>query len=234
MFVLSFLYKVTFSDRTAGGEHDMEHAKYIFQISPYDTEKLLPQVSKALEKRAELISREQYPGMWRLTDRANAMARGRTRSRLRTRIMSTLCLALGIFLFIPGLMKPQELLVPLLAGAAAIGAGIGGLWRSRKQKKNPFDRSAKILLAGKDSIAAQQAVMVSFSEDGMTIPTEDGDTEFVPYSSFTCAIEVADILLFVYDERVTVLQKNDLITGDSSGLCTLLSEKVTKFTPADA
>lgn len=68
------------------------------------------------------------------------LSQGRTRSRLGTRVKSIVCLALGFFLFIPSLVKPQELLVPLLAGVIAIGAGIGGLWRSRKHKKNPFDK----------------------------------------------------------------------------------------------
>ena len=37
---------------------------YDFQITPYNTESLLWQVSTALEKRTELISRERYPGLW--------------------------------------------------------------------------------------------------------------------------------------------------------------------------
>lgn len=208
----------------------MENVKYIFRISPYDTEKLLPQVSKALEKRAELVSREKYPGMWKHTDKFNAMSQGKTRSRLRTRLLSIVCLATGIFLFVPGLVKPQELFVPLLVGAVAVGAGIGGLWRSRKHKKNPFDKSGKILLAGKDSISTEQTVTVSFSEDGMTIPTDNGNNEFVPYSDFECAIETADILLFVYGERVTVLQKIDLTTDNISVFYELISKKVAKST----
>ena len=32
----------------------MADTDYIFHISPYDTEKLLPQVSRALEKRTEI------------------------------------------------------------------------------------------------------------------------------------------------------------------------------------
>lgn len=34
----------------------MADTDYIFHISPYDTEKLLPQVSRALEKRTEMVS----------------------------------------------------------------------------------------------------------------------------------------------------------------------------------
>ena len=147
----------------------MADTDYIFHISPYDTEKLLPQVSRALEKRTEMVSRERFPGLWKHTDRFRSMARGRKRSRLRTRGMSALCLAAGIFLAVPGLMEPRELFVPLLVGAAAMGAGIIGLWQSRARKKNPFDRAAKILLEGKDKSSAEQAASVSFSEEGMTV-----------------------------------------------------------------
>ena len=143
--------------------------------------------------------------------------------------MSVLCLALGIFLFVPGLVEPQELMVPLIVGAIAIGAGIGGLWRSRKHKKNPFDKSAKILLSGKDNIPSEPALTVSFSEDGMTVSADNSNTEFVAYDGFECAIETADTVLFVYDTRVTVLQKNDLKTGDINEFCGLLAEKIAKF-----
>ena len=47
----------------------MADTDYIFHISPYDTEKLLPQVSRALEKRTEMVSRERFPGLWKHTDR---------------------------------------------------------------------------------------------------------------------------------------------------------------------
>ena len=207
----------------------MTNGNYIFEISPYDISRLLPQVSKALEKRTEIISRERYPGMWQHTDRLNNAAQGKSRSSFRTKLMNVLCLAAGIFLLIPGLVKPQELLVPLVAGAAAVVFGIVGLWRSRKNKKNPFDKSAALLLAGKDTISEEQAVTVSFSDNGMTIPADNGDTELVPYSDFECAVETADTLLFVYGERVTVLQKRDLTTGNPNDLSDLISEKVAKY-----
>ena len=207
----------------------MSDMSFTFHLHPYDMETLLPQASKALEKRNELISRKKYPGLWSLTDQLNTMTQRRTRSKLCTRLLSILCLAVGIFLFVPGLMKPQELLVPLLAGAVALGAGIGGLWRSRKRRKTPFDKSAKKLLAGKDQITAEDAVMVTFSEDGMSFPTGSGNTESVPYSGFECAIETADLFLFVYGERITVLQKTDLTEGDIDNLCILLSEQICTY-----
>ena len=207
----------------------MADTDYIFHISPYDTEKLLPQVSRALEKRTEMVSRERFPGLWKHTDRFRSMARGRKRSRLRTRGMSALCLAAGIFLAVPGLMEPRELFVPLLVGAAAMGAGIIGLWQSRARKKNPFDRAAKILLGGKDKSSAEQAASVSFSEEGMTVPAGGGKAEFVPYREFECAVETADSFLFVFGGRVLLLQKMDLKAECIGDFCSLISEKVKPY-----
>ena len=185
----------------------MADTDYIFHISPYDTEKLLPQVSRALEKRTEMVSRERFPGLWKHTDRFRSMARGRKRSRLRTRGMSALCLAAGIFL----------------------GAGIIGLWQSRARKKNPFDRAAKILLEGKDKSSAEQAASVSFSEEGMTVPAGGGKAEFVPYREFECAVETADSFLFVFGGRVLLLQKMDLKAECTGDFCSLISEKVKPY-----
>lgn len=70
---------------------------------------------------------------------------------------SIVCLAAGIFLLGPGLVKPQELFVPLLAGTAALIIDVG-LWCSRKNKKNPFDKSANLLLTGEDVIPEGQAI----------------------------------------------------------------------------
>ncbi len=205
----------------------MENYKYIFKLSPYDIDGLLPQVSKALEKRTELVSRERYPGLWKQTDKLRASS-GQGQNRFRTKVLSILCILLGIFLLVPGLVKPQELLVPLLVGAVAVGAGIGGLWRSRKHKKNPFDKSAKLLLAGKNA-ELSESVEVEFAENGMTIPTENGATETVSYDKFECAIETEDSILFVFEERVTLLQKRDLVCGMPEEFCAFCAEKIRNY-----
>ena len=207
----------------------MENENYIFQISPYDINCLLTQVSKALEKRTELISRERYPGMWQFTDRMNTAAQGKRRSSFRTKLLSIVCLAAGIFLLVPGPVKPQEPFMPLLAGTAALMIGIVGLWCSRKNKKNPFDQSAKLLLTGKDVIPEGQAITVLFSDQGMTIPADNNHTEFVPYSDFECAIETTDAFLLVCGDRVAVLQKKDLITDNLKDFSNQISGKVTTY-----
>lgn len=203
-------------------------APYLFQISSYDISRLLPQASKALEKRSEHLSRERYPKMWRSIDRLPSPSQGAKRSRLHTRLFSILCLAAGIILVVPGLMEPKELLVPLVVGAAAIVLGITRLWLTRKNREKPFDRSARLLLEGKDQTPESPAPVVSFSDQGMTF-SEKGNTEFVPYSDFESAWETEDALLLVFGQRVTLLQKQDLIKGNLPGLSRLLSEKVPTY-----
>ena len=199
---------------------------YDFQVTPYDTESLLRQVSTALEKRTEFVSRERYPSLWENIDRLNTMAKGRQRSSLRTRIMGIVCLVLGIFLFVPGLLKPQELLVPLLAGAFAILIGVFYLYSVRKNKKNPFDKSAKILLMGTDTISAEQSIVVSFSETEMEIRADDKDLQHIPYNDFESMIETTDLFLFVHDTRITVLQKNDLTTKATHDFRNFISKNI--------
>lgn len=199
---------------------------YNFQITSYDIESLLPQVSKALEKRTEFVSRERYPGLWENIDKLNAVSKGKRRSSLRSKIMSIICLVLGVFLFVPGLMKPQELLVPLLVGAFAIVIGIVYLYIGRKDKKNPFDKSARLLLMGKDTISAKQSILVSFSESGMEIRADDKEPQHIPYSDFESMIETEDLFLFVHDTRITVLQKKDLTSNDITDFRNFISRNV--------
>ena len=199
---------------------------YNFQITSYDIESLLPQVSKALEKRTEFVSRERYPGLWENIDKLNAVSKGKRRSSLRSKVMSIICLVLGVFLFVPGLMKPQELLVPLLVGAFAIVIGIVYLYIGRKDKKNPFDKSVRLLLMGKDTISAKQSIMVSFSESGMEIRADDKEPQHIPYSDFESMIETEDLFLFVHDTRITVLQKKDLTSNDITDFRNFISRNV--------
>lgn len=199
---------------------------YNFQITPYDTESLLQQVSKALEKRTEFVSRERYPSLWENIDKLNVVSKGKRRSSLRSKVMSIICLVLGVFLFVPGLMKPQELLVPLLVGAFAIVIGIVYLYIGRKGKKNPFDKSARLLLMGKDTISAKQSIMVSFSESGMEIRADDKEPQHIPYSDFESMIETEDLFLFVHDTRITVLQKKDLTSNDITDFRNFISRNV--------
>lgn len=111
----------------------MDQNLFTFQISPLP-EAYIPQLVYALEMRTELLSRVKFPGMWKHTDRLKQIPKVK-KSPLRTKLLGIFNLALGIFLFVPGVMKPKELFVPLIVGAIGIGAGIALCFGARLKRR---------------------------------------------------------------------------------------------------
>lgn len=202
--------------------------RFLFQITPYDSQLLLPQVSEALKLRTDLLARERYPGLWSATDKLRVFSHGKTRSKTRSRIIGVLFLLLGIFLFIPGITAPDELTGPLFIGLLGILAGIFNIWLSRKNKKNPFEKSAKLLMESKSDLSVQQDIKIVFGELGIELPNESGTSETIPYETFECAVQGPDLFLFVFDTRVIVLQKCDLIVGETENFWSFITEKVSR------
>ena len=206
--------------------------EYIFNITNIEDSTLIPQISKAFEKRTEFLSRKKYPKLWQYADShkpKKALTEKELKGqRIRTRLLGTVNLALGVFLFVPGLMKPAELFFPLVVGAVAIGSGIGALWRSRTNKKSPFDKSAKILFEQRNSIPSTQNSKVIFAEDGMKIVAEtesEVNNEFVEYSDFENIISTKDIILLIYKEKCVLLQKKELVSENISAFFEFVSIK---------
>lgn len=204
----------------------------VFRLTAYDEKRLLPQVAEALKQRTELLSRERYPGLWKQIDRMNAKNGGKKRSPRRTAVLSCINLALGVFLFVPGLMKPRELLVPLLMGAVGIGAGLGGFYRIHKAKKAPkpdrFAQAAEKMLSIYAPLSEADGAEVVFSDSAMILPSESG-AESVAYESFERAVETADALLLVFDTRVMLLQKRDLSAARWESFRIFLEEHIATY-----
>ena len=97
----------------------MEQKNYAFRVTAMD-EKYLPQISYALEKRTELLSRVKYPGMWKATDNLQSSVREPSKGRkIFRKLLSIFCLCCGILLFVPGLTQmcqsiPEEPVFPAL------------------------------------------------------------------------------------------------------------------------
>ena len=106
---------------------------YRFQITPLEPERLYPQVSRALVRRAELLSRARLPRLWALTDRLNRKKRtGRRMSKGRQYAWKALAVVnwlLGGLLLMVGLTEPTGPATVLAVGAVGLGAGGGYLWR---------------------------------------------------------------------------------------------------------
>lgn len=207
----------------------MEQKKFVFNISPCRTDAYMPQVSRALEKRTELVSRAQHPELWSKTDKINAMTHGTSRNKGRTKVVSVLWIALGIFPFVPGLIKPQELLIPMIAGGVAIIMGISGLWRNRKNKTSPFEQAAKNLLDAR-SMLENGKIQISFSSDNMEIAEQVKDqTESIPYFSFEYIIETQDVFLLIFDNRAVILLKQELSNGKPDEFCGFISAAIPNY-----
>lgn len=107
----------------------MAHS-FVFSLQPLDADALLPQVCAALNQRLELYSRQKLPGLWKVTDRLSqrkpaSQTAGRRWFRLA---MGLLLWVLGLLLLAPGLTDPQQLFVPLVAGAAVFILGQLTVW----------------------------------------------------------------------------------------------------------
>lgn len=204
----------------------MTDMDYVFEIKSLDTAALQPQTCAALNKRAELISRKKHPKLWERSDRRN---KGKTTEeiaaaqKLRSRTLSICVIALGAVLLVPGMQNPQELMVPLMAGAAGMVAGLFTLITGSKPHKDPFEQSARALVNGMTGIVPAK---VTFTHEAMTVEA-NGTSETTPYDRFEYVIDQSDLLLVTFGlQSVIVLPKKDL-TGSAEELLAFLSEKVT-------
>lgn len=199
---------------------------YSFKMEKINIEDKLDELSMALNKLSELMSREALPNLWKYTDKLN---RGR-QNISRKKVIGVLFIALGIFLLVPGIMRPQELLAPLIFGLIAILVGIKNL--VKKEVKNPFDKSAKLLLGNINSNIDGKIVTVAFLEDRMEIPiivlnSGKREDEVVTYSEFKYIIENRSIFLLVYNDKALVLEKNNLMPNNLEEFIEFISSKVT-------
>lgn len=204
----------------------MEQNNYVFRVTAMG-EEYLPQISYALEKRTELLSRVQCPGMWKATDKLQPSVKEPSKGRrIFRKLLSIFCLCCGVLLFVPGLMEPEELKVPLIVGAVSIGTGIGGLLRGKIKRKNPFDKSARLLLEQRKT--ADDAT-VAFNEDGMKIAAGGGE-ELIPYDKMDYIVEAGGVLLLTFAEKVIAVKTDDMVSGGMEDFRSFITEQ-TNFVP---
>lgn len=207
----------------------MADKNFIFSIKPYDVDALLSQVAWMLQKRVELASRKKLPGLWKLTDKLNAVPRAPEaelkRRRESRRRWGGLFLVMGIFLFVPGIMKPQELPVPLVAGFFAIVMGVLYL-RKGDRKKNAYEKKAKKLLENMNASMESQKLRLVFDDTELAM-SGAGEDKKISYVNMECALETADLFGLIYENQIVLLQKKELLLGNAEDLIKALKEKTT-------
>ncbi len=189
------------------------------------TEDLFYQISEAVAKRTEIFSREKFPGLWEKTDALNAKNLSapalKKRVRLR-RFYGMICIAIGIFLFVPGIMKPSELAVPLFVGAAAIIFGISAVIPRKTNEEKFYKKAKKLAKAINSSVRPEDAV--AFSEDGIF---ENGSA-LMKYEELENVIENRSIFLVCDGKKIMVLRKTDMVIGNPEDFRIFVEEKTGK------
>ena len=109
---------------------------FSFQFTPLDADSLHPQVSLALEKRTEQISRKQFPQRWELIDKLNSVEK-QTPEVLEKRRRRRACWGLanwllGLCWLIPTLLEPRLQPFPLVVGVLGYLSGVVALWRTQR------------------------------------------------------------------------------------------------------
>ena len=203
-----------------------------FQISNYDAPALEAETAELLSQRREKASRQNFPGLWKLTDHFYAHAAkgpGRESRRKAYHAYGYFLLALGAFAIMLGLMEPG---IPALvaAGVFAVACGILEflIVRKRRPPRVPWMAScrkeAKALLDGKQAYDwAASGAAVTFDDDGMAISAGEDRLVFVSFDRLRDVFETERLFLVIYDDNSAILlQKKDLVEGDAAELVPFL------------
>ena len=200
--------------------------EFIFRITQYKSEALEDEVAVSLEKQLELNSRKKLPAMWRYIDRINSRLapKGVIKQRkILRKIYGSLLILMGVFLLVPGLMEPKELLVPLIAGLISVTTGLVCVLPRRKRSNRKFYKIAEELLAGMGNpidVTTETPLLVHFTAEGMKLP----NNSLTLYRDFQSIIEAESIFFLVWQEKVTILQKKDLVGEGSETFLTFMEE----------
>ncbi|WFA10188.1 YcxB family protein [Tissierella sp. Yu-01] len=200
--------------------------EFNFALTKYNDVSFKPQVSKALEKRTELVSRKKYPKVWKYTDKMSSKRKASEEVLKKRRgryIYGIILLLLGFFLLIPSLIEPKEMLIPLLVGAFTVGIGILNIKygiKSKKVKITAFDKAAIKLFSEYEKIPTVKA-SVTFTNDKVQLV---GNVT-IDYSEIEKILITEDLFILIWNERITVLQKKDLSSSNVEEFINFITNK---------
>ena len=183
---------------------------------------LVEQTAEVIGKRAELASRKKYPSLWGKVDSLNERKMPDDvlrRRKIRRVIYGVFLIAVGIFLFVPGMMKPKELFVPLVVGAFSFINGIFAVL-PRRSTAEKFEKKAKKLLEAINSSLAPGDTVV-FNEEAVF---ENGAL-LMEYEDLEPVLENRSIWFFCDGVKVMVLRKTDLVSASSEEFLEFIKEK---------
>ena len=189
------------------------------------TEDLSYEVSAAISKRAELASRKKFPALWEKTDALNAHKipeETLQKRKFRRVLYGIFLIGAGIFLLIPGLMKPAELTVPLIVGAFSLINGIFAVLPRKTDEEKNKRKAKKLINAINSSLNHSDTVI--FNGEAVF---ENGSL-LMEYEDFEPPIECRNVWFFCDGTKILVLRKSDLVLGKAEDFTAFIEEKTTQ------
>ena len=181
---------------------------YMFQFGAVDAAALLPQVRRALKKRAELFPDPEHPAL---------------RKSVLPLVLSAIPTAAGAALLAVGAAVPKKRKASLAVGAAGIAAGAGTLFLGLSLRRDPFEEEAQQLLERLADLPQDQTVQAIFSPAAMIL-MDKNTARTILYHDIAHVIEEEDLFLLSHSAQTTVLLKQDL-SGDLDAFCDFIGDK---------
>lgn len=181
---------------------------YMFHFSTVDAAALLPQVRRALKKRAELFPDPQRPAR---------------RKPVLPLVLSAIPTAAGAALLATGAKDSRKRSASLTVGAAGIAAGAATLLLGLCFRRDPIEAEARLLLEKQMDLPQDQTLQAIFSPAAMILMDKNG-ARTVLYHDIGHVIEEEDLFLLTHGDETTILLKKDL-AGDLDGFCDFIGDK---------
>lgn len=199
--------------------------EFVFELTKYNEVSFKSQVSKALEKRTELVSRKEHPRLWSFTDKMNSREKvsGEVLGKRRGRYMiyGILLLFMGVFLLITSLMNPKELKIPIIVGSFSAGIGIAYINRGRKpkgKKLTAFEKAAVKLFNEYENLPAHK---VTFTNEKIQLQ----ENAAISYKEIEKFFITGDFLILIWNHKITILQKKDLTSHNVAEFTSFITDK---------
>lgn len=171
------------------------------------------QLIEPLRKITELNSRDKMPALWKITDSLNSRKKHVSKEVInrrikRYRIWGILIVLMSLFLFIPSVTAPKELLVPLIVSSITMVIGLFFLFSCSGSYDKKLKKSAYMLIKSLENVKKYEIV---FKYEGIDLNKAD----FVNYNDIKLLTKTQDFYVIFYKESVTVFAVNTIINSSN-------------------
>ncbi len=171
------------------------------------------QLIEPLRKITELNSRDKMPALWKITDSLNSRKKHVSKEVInrrikRYRIWGILIVLMSLFLFIPSVTAPKELLVPLIVSSITMVIGLFFVFSCSGSYDKKLKKSAHMLIKLLENVKKYEIV---FKYEGIDLNKAD----FVNYNDIKLLTKTQDFYVIFYKESVTVFAGNTIINSSN-------------------